>query len=636
MKFNVNKKYIFIIILFLAVSFLAYCFYPVVNYKTKNSPSRILIYDRAWEKITDMPNKFGYKIKLTKKEFEKIKNSLFVKSLIKIEDKNFYSNFWIDLLAKLRALKDNLEWKQISGASTITEQLIKNKYFLGYKRTYIQKAREAILALYFNVTYSKDEILLDYLNTVFMWNNLYWVKTASKVYFDKNIKNLTKQEISILLSLIHYPSVKYLQEKSFKKYQNKIKKRLWFSTDGFNHLKSNNSYFNHLNKFKLLNKFPFVTQRFFIDNNLKIDKKTSTIDSKLQNFSKKIVNKVLQELKNKNVTNAWVIVLYNNLKDKKWQILVYLGSKNFFSKEIDGQVDVLQARRQLWSSVKPFLYLMALEKQAWTESLLVDIESEYNSFKNWKSYISENYSLKEYGLIRLKEALWNSLNNATVRLARELGLWNVYDFYKKYGFKLENSPDYYWYSLVLGNPSIKLYDLVNSYKKLVPDWISKEKFLLYKILASPDNRQISFWINSILNTSIPMAVKTWTSSDFRDNVVVSYHPNLIVWVWVWNNDNSSMKWVTGITWAWYIWHQIIEKAISLWYVQDIDLKVPKGIVQKFYCLTKDCFRKEIIWARKNKKYYSKIKDNYYSKKDLFEELSDYEIKRLKDLWFEIK
>lgn len=369
-----------------------------------------------------------------------------------------------------------------------------------------------------------------------------------------------------------------------------------------------------------------------------------SIDSKLQQYTKDVINQTLEELKWKNVTNAAVFAII----PESWEILIYQWSRDFNSKEIDGQVDVIKALRQPWSTVKPFLYLLWLDKGIEPDDLILDIESEYNSFVKNTTYISENYSLKQYGLVRFKKALWNSFNNATVRLAREIGLSEVYDFYKSYWFDLKYSFEHYWYSLVLWNPSISLKDLVFSYSKLLPSsqssslgekeqkHIEKSKFLLYNILSDSDNRDISFGVNSILNTSIPQAVKTWTSSDFRDNLVISYHPDFILWVWVWNNDNSSMKWVTWITWAWYIWHQIIEKAISLGYIKNREIEIPDWIVEDYYCLDLECFSKELTYKKKNKQYFSRINDSYYSKKDLWEKLSDYEKDKLNDLGFEIR
>ena len=96
------------------------------------------------------------------------------------------------------------------------------------------------------------------------------------------------------------------------------------------------------------------------------------------------------------------------------------------------------------------------------------MQGQYESFQEGKVYISENYSLKEYGLVRLKKALGNSFNNASVRLARELGLERVYDFYKSYGFDFPFAAEHYGYSLVLGNAEMTLEHLVGAYTKLLP------------------------------------------------------------------------------------------------------------------------------------------------------------------------
>lgn len=377
------------------------------------------------------------------------------------------------------------------------------------------------------------------------------------------------------------------------------------------------------------------TQEEFIETNqnlisckINMSQCTSTIDANLQTFAEKTLNQTLNELKSKNVTN-WAIFAIN---PETWEILLYVWSRDFNSKEIDWQVNVLKSLRQPWSTMKPFLYLLALKEWAGVNDLLIDIENQYDSFQEDKVYISENYTLKEYWLVRLKKALWNSLNNASVRLAKELWLQKVYNFYKEYGFNLPENPEYYGYSLVLGNPSITLIDLVYSYSKLL-NFNDSSKVLLYDILSNPDNRDISFWVNSILNTSIYQAVKTWTSSNFRDNLVVSYHPDFVLWVWIGNNDNSPMIWVTWITGAGYIWHQIIEEAIQLWYIKNNDInqlrssdwKTPSDnilnkssdIVQKPYCLDLNCFRQELNFDKANKEYFSKILSWIYDERDVF-------------------
>lgn len=628
------KTLIFLSVFFCFIIFLLiYSFYPVINYETKSSDTHwnIILYDRKWKIITDKMYKNWYY------KFIKIdKNSKFIKSLLKIEDKNFYDNFWINILSKFRAIKDNISWKSISGWSTITEQYIKNKYFQNNKRTYLQKLREAILALWITSTRTKDNILNYYSQNIYFWNHLYWAWAAIEIYFNKdNIDNLTDEEITILLSLIHNPSIKSLEETNFLNYFNKVKNRLWFDFE--------RTYFWKLNYKKNIDKLPFIKKLY--SQELKYNNQINTsIDLELQEYTKEIINKNLDRLKDKNVTNAAVYAII----PKTWEVLIYQWSKDFYSKDIDWEVDVIQSKRQPWSTVKPFLYLDALEKWFNTDDLIIDMVSEYNSFVKWKTYITENYSLREYGLVRLKKALWNSMNNAAVRLWYELGLENVYNFYKKYWFEFDYDSRYYWYSLVLWNAETTLQKLVENYSKLIAPTsypldrgIEENKFLLQDILKNPDNRDISFWVNSILNTSILQSVKTWTSSDFRDNWVVSYSPDLVVWVWVWNNDNSSMIWVTWITWAWNIWHSIIEKAIALWYIKNNHPLTPSllrkgGLEEIKYCLDIKCFRKELNFAKKWTKYYSRILDNYFSKKDLKEKLSDFEKDKLKKMWVILK
>lgn len=627
----IKKKKIIILIIwiisFVISCFLFYSFYPIITYKEpQNKPWRIYIEDRNGIVITDKANEYWYN-----KRWEIDLNSQLVKDLIQIEDKNYYNHFWINILAKLRAIKWNIQASKItSWWSTITEQFIKNKYFQKHKRTYIQKLRESVIAFYYNIAFAPNEfwinskknnkniILNEYLQNIYFWNNIYWIVWAIETYFNKSdLNDLTQEEIVLLISLIHSPSIKSLKESSFIEYFNQTKKRLWYDFE---------NKITTLNKLNNLDKFPFVTNDLKSNENNRV-----SIDAKLQEYAENIINTTLNWLKDKNVTN-WAVFAIN---PKTSEILLYIWSRDFYSKDIDWQVNVIHSIRQPGSTMKPFLYLMALENWAWINDLLIDIERKYESYQEWTIYISENYTLKEYWLVRLKKALWNSFNNSTTRLALELWLEKVYDFYKKYSFNLPNPPEYYWYSLVLWNPSISLFDLVYSYQKLL-DLEDPYKFLLYNILKDPDNRDISFWVNSVLNTSIYQAVKTGTSSNFKDNLVVSYHPDFVIWVWVGNNNNSSMLGVTWITWAWYIWHQIIEEAIRLGYIKDKKIDIPKEITEKTYCLDINCYRKEIDYDIKDREYNSRLLNWIYSQEDLFENVTQEEREYLELLWFYLK
>ena len=140
-----KKKYIFIFFGISAISFLTYCFFPIIFFfpDSTKSPGNILIYDRNWEIITDKSDKNGYY------KFIPISSeSKFIKALLEIEDKNYFSHYWIDIFSKLWAMKTNIfSGKVVSWWSTITEQFIKNKFFPENNRTYVQKSREATIAL---------------------------------------------------------------------------------------------------------------------------------------------------------------------------------------------------------------------------------------------------------------------------------------------------------------------------------------------------------------------------------------------------------------------------------------------------------------------------------------------------------
>ncbi|RAL56643.1 hypothetical protein BLD25_03200 [Candidatus Gracilibacteria bacterium GN02-872] len=641
MKKDLFKK-IFLGIFILFIVFQIWCFYSILFFDDSKSPGIIFLIDRNGTIITDKANSYGYqkpgKIDL---------NSKFVKSLLLIEDKNFYSHFGINVLAKLRALTGNISSGAItSGGSTITEQFLKNKYFLKKKRTYLQKLKEANLAFFFSIFKSKDEILKNYLESIYFGNNLYGINSAIEVYFGKyDLNDLTDEEITLLLALLRNPGTKSINEKNFSEVFERIKTKLNFDFE---------KKITNLNKKENIDKFPFVTSKFCNGNTKKCIGKTS-IDSELQTFAQKTLNKTISKLNSKNVTNGVVLAI----NPETMEVLVYLGSKDFYSKNIDGQVDILQtALRQPGSTMKPFLYLLALEKGASLNKFLVDLSSSYDSFSEGKTYFSENYNLKEYGLVRFGKALGNSLNNATVRLSKQIGLKEVFEFYKKYGFKfLENEYQFFGYSLVLGNASLTLNNLALSYVNLIPDFetnpnrklnfsfvenkisekpkkVDENKYLLYKILQNPNNRDLSFGVNSILNTSIYQAVKTGTSSNFRDNVVISYSKNFLLLVWVGNNDNSPMKGVSGITGAGYIWHQVVEKAISKGFIKKDNYGETETIRKRDYCLDEKCFRKEINFD-KNEKYFSRLFDKKYSKKDLFIEINGEERQKLKDLGFEL-
>lgn len=200
---------------------------------------------------------------------------------------------------------------------------------------------------------------------------------------------------------------------------------------------------------------------------------------------------------------------------------------------------MITRRRSVGSLLKPFIYLLALRSGADSEDYILDDKTIYETGVDGKYFIPENYNPKSYGPIRLREALGNSLNAATVRITDIIGITNVYNALRGFGLSLDHDVGYYGYGISLGTVETSMENIISSYRSLL-EYSDPNIWQIAHILSDSRNRARTFGISSILNTSIPQSVKTGTSTDFRDNWAVSYSPDAIIGVWVGNTDGSSM------------------------------------------------------------------------------------------------
>jgi len=231
----------------------------------KINPSTV-IYDKNNIEIAEIIND-----KKTRHRPIKIKNipEFTKKAIVLMEDKNFYSNLWIDFSAIFRAIINNLKSdKKIEWASTISTQIIRNNYWLNEKRTYSKKIKEFYLALVLNAKYSKNQILELYLNNIYFWNLNYWIESASQYYFWKNLKNLTKAE-QLALLIIPKNSNKFDPyknknnfQKRFKKIAIYLEKNKLFNKQELNNILTEKLIFKKNHK----NKLPYI--RDFLKNKL--------------------------------------------------------------------------------------------------------------------------------------------------------------------------------------------------------------------------------------------------------------------------------------------------------------------------------------------------------------------------------
>jgi penicillin-binding protein 1C len=493
------------------------------------------------------------------------------------EDQRFFFHPGVDPLALLRS---GVSWAKGSGrqgGSTITMQVVDltdpNLLKEGgriRKGTWSGKFRQLFWALFFDLKWSKEEILNAYLNEIHLKGEFQGVPSAAAGFFQKQPYNLNKEESALLVAMISAPNqnrdrlkskactVLHLYEKSGDDC-----KRL----DG-----ALTSLFEQKPRVpEGPNEALQVARRLFQES-LDVDRIQTTLDADLQIRVQEILNRHVSSLKNKNVTQSAALVLDNSTGE----VLAYVGSvKNLKN---PSQVDGVVGFRQAGSTLKPFLYASAIESRYITAaSVLLDDDTALS----WSGgvYRPTNYDRTFHGPISVREALAASLNVPAVKVVTMVGLHETYRLMQDLGFKNMREPDYYGVSMALGAFDVQLETLTNTYrmlarggelsalhftprsKELAPPpsrvFSAETSYILSRILSDPDARGIGFGWGSSLETPFWTAAKTGTSKDYRDNWCIGYSDRYTVGVWTGNFDASPMLDVSGVSGAAPAWAEIM-------------------------------------------------------------------------------
>ena len=436
-----------------------------------------------------------------------------VNAVVGAEDKRFFSHGGVDLLALGRAAWQNL-WagRVVSGASTITQQVIKNRF--DYPRTLWGKLQEMIMAVRLEHTLSKQEILEQYLNRVEFCNLTFGIEAASQLYFQKPAQHLSLAESVFLAGIIQAPSRlnpyrhvdralqrqcdlldrmyrnAFIDNASYQiARQEKIRltpKQVNFKAPhfcemvlsdsppgrGWGWVKSVHTTSDIVTHPHPLPGGEFTTSPYKnpylstptppLEEGGKVipEEIRTTLDYYLQEKVEDIVETRLTELEDYNVSNAAVLVLDNRTGD----IVAYVGSRDYFDDTISGQVDGVRALRQPGSTLKPFTYQLALERAYTPATLLPDIK-DYPASP--RSFVPENYDRKFHGPVRLRQALACSYNVPAVRVLERIGVETLYNRLHAFGFEsLHELPSFYGPGLTLGNGEVTLLELTRAYSIL--------------------------------------------------------------------------------------------------------------------------------------------------------------------------
>jgi penicillin-binding protein 1C len=304
----------------------------------------------------------------------------------------------------------------------------------------------------------------------------------------------------------------------------------------------------------------------------------TTLDRPLQQFVAAQARQIVQTLSSHNVHQAAALVI----KNETGEILAYVGSTNYFSSMEQGRNDGVQALRQPGSTLKPFLYQLALEqKQIRPNTILADVPLAY-AIPGARLYRPVDYHEQFQGPVRVRVALANSLNVPAVKLLEQVGVSNFLVYLHQLGFEhLAHPPEYYGLGLTLGSGEVTLWELARAYltlanqgnssglkvfptelkKSVPPHSLLKPNAaswsLMTDMLSDRFARAQAFGVDSLLSLPFPSAVKTGTSSDFRDTWTVGYTSDYTVATWVGNFDGEAMQNVSGVTGAAPLWNRIV-------------------------------------------------------------------------------
>ena len=504
-------------------------------------------------------------------------NDNIINATISVEDKNFYKHFGFDFPRIAKAMMVNLSSRSIKqGASSITQQYAKN-LFLDFEQSWKRKWKEMWLTYELEAHYTKDEILEGYLNTINYGHGMYGISNASKYYFDKDVKELTLAEASILAGIPNSPSDyspvdNYSLSKERQKVvlnrmynngyisedemNNAINEKLVFKNEDFGNGLSSLIYYNDAVMAEL-NSINSIPKSYLDTGNIRI---YTTLDVDAQ--------KSLEQGLEKNAVNKKVETSKVMMNPKDGSIIALIGGINYGNSQFNRAIN---SYRQPGSTVKPFLYYRALENGFTPSTTFFSKETTFY-FDNKQTYSPKNYGgIYANKEISLASAIAYSDNIFAVKTHLFLGEDELYDTLRKVGVtsKMEKSP-----SLALGTYEISIYELTAAYSTLANGGKKVDPHLITKVVDKMGNvlyeysepkeeivldSDITFLISELLTgtydvnlvdytyptcfsmaSSITHKYAIKTGSTDTDSWVVGYTPEIVFASWAGYDDSSNI------------------------------------------------------------------------------------------------
>ena len=502
------------------------------------------------------------------------------KAFIAIEDRRFYQHHGVDPFGLLRATVANVLHRGVSqGGSTLTQQLAKN-LFLTHERTFSRKLQEAVLALWLEHKFGKDQILELYLNRVYFGAGAYGVEAASQRYYGKSARQTTLAEAAMLAGLVKSPS-RLAPNRNFDAAQRRAQTVLAAMVDaGFVKddavklaaarppgvvKQSAGGSANYVADFVLDALDDLIGHP---EDDIVVE---TSIDPILQAAAEKALVEELAAKGDKFGVEQGALVAIS--PDGAVRALV--GGKSYNESQFDRAVS---AKRQPGSAFKPFVYLTALEHGLTPDTMR---EDKPIALKGWKP---ENYKHEYFGPVTLRQALANSLNTVSVRLTLEVGPAAVTKTAHRLGIASKLDPNA---SIALGTSEVSPLELVAAYVPFANGGLAITPHVVERVRAGNralyvrKDRQLGRVIDptyvammdSMMRETIAggtarradlpgwlAAGKTGTSQDFRDAWFIGFTGHMVTGVWLGNDDSSPTKKLTGGSLPVDIWSRFMKVA----------------------------------------------------------------------------
>ena len=545
------------------------------------------IYDRTGEILL---YDLHQDMRRTNVEFSEISRHI-KNATLAIEDANFYNHPGISISGIARAAIFNLRGGDLlggQGGSTITQQVIKNALLEQDKRL-TRKVKEAILALKLERDLEKDEILTYYLNESPYGGTIYGVEEAAQTFFGRSASDVSLAQAAYLAALPqaptrlspHGPNRDLLERRQLRvldrmlqeefitdqEYSEAVAEEVDFLPPAVTGIRA--PHFVMYVRNLLIEEFG---EEALFESGFRV---ITSLDYELQAEAEDIVFRRTQENTERfNATNAGMVAIDPQYGD----ILVMVGSKDYFSETLDGNFNTTLASRQPGSAIKPFIYAAAFEKGYLPNTVVFDVKTQfsprcapYDPSSQSPCYSPNNYNGEFVGPVNLRNALAQSLNIPAVKTLYLAGVDNALKLAADMGVTTLDDPDRYGLSVVLGGGEVRLLEITQGYGVFANEGVRANTRGILQIKNNrgevikdfePESeevldRNVTRMISDILSDNVArtplfganslvhfpdrdVAVKTGSTNNLRDAWVIGYTPNLVVGTWVGNNDNTPM------------------------------------------------------------------------------------------------